>query len=85
MTFSAVEERIALRRKLEEKFEEIQRVIGTDNDLIQIEYRSGGRNYTGRLVDFNEENLIFDENGRKYYFPKNFIDPDKWKTVKKKI
>ena len=70
MTFRPVEERIALRRELEKKFEEVQGVIGTDNDLIQIEYLVGGnrRTYTGRLIDHDEENLIL------YYLVLHIID-----------
>ncbi len=85
MTFRPVEERIALRRELEKKFEEVQGVIGTDNDLIQIEYLVGGnrRTYTGRLIDHDEENLIFDDKGKRSYVPKNFIDTKSWRTVKK--
>lgn len=81
MTFSAVQERVERRRRLDEKFEEMQRLIGTDNDLIQINI-GDKKTYTGRLIDYDEEYLIFDDRGR-YYFPKNFIDPRDWRTVKK--
>jgi hypothetical protein len=51
------EERLKAKEKLEDKFREIYRLIGSDNDYVTLYFEVDGRNFErkGRIVGYDEE------------------------------